>query len=352
MADTGVTLVLFGLVCLIFLTLPFFPAYQEWRHPSDVASLPVSANYSSDIDHFARRLQADVMAKLELGPSTGFEDFDFVTTPVETMRFNDASTRLIARRSIEAATGIQTVRPLYVQGDIRTGPKSSYSALYADGNIELGSGSQIHDWAHASGRLRLGNNGMALRRISADVSIDLGNEVWFERLQAPTLNFGLLSSQVKGASTAIETIEPHQVDASYADLPDALEQTPLLYLIRGDCNLPEGKRYVGSLVVTGFLIIGKGTTVVGDIKAREGISISRHGRVEGAVTCEKRIYVFKDASAWGPIVSETDILLGARATIGWPDALTTVTAQNIIVEQGVTIYGEVWAHEIGMVKSE
>lgn len=346
MADTPATFALFALVCLLLLTLPFFPAFREWRHPTDIAALPVSADYTSDIDHFAKRLQADAMAKLGVGPLTGFEQFDFVTTPVETMRWNDAKTRLIARRSIESAGSIQSTRQLYVQGDIRTGPDSSFSSLYATGNIDLGNSSQVHDWAHAAGMLRVRSNGVALRRISAGMAIELGNEVWFERLQAPTLSFGLQAAQVNAAG------QHDQTAASYADLPHAIEQTPSLYLIRGDCILPEGCRYHGSLVVTGFLIIGKGTTVVGDVKAREGVSISRRGRVEGAITCEKRIYVFKDASAFGPVVSESDILLGARSEIGMSDALTTVTARNIIVEEGATVHGEVWAHEIGMVKTE
>lgn len=346
MPDTTATLALFALVCLLLLTLPFLPAYREWRYPTDVAPLPVSSDYSNNIDHFANRFHLDVMAKLKLGPSTGFEQFDYVTTPVETMRFGDSNTRLIAKRSLETDIGIKTTRQLYVQGDVRTGPESSFSSLYADGNIELGNSSQIHDWAHASGMLRLNNNAIALRRISAGASIEVGSEVWFERLQAPTLRFGLQAPRLKKPSLS------HQTTASYADLPNAIKQTPLLYLIRGDCILPENSSYLGSLVVTGFLIIGKGTTVVGDVKAREGISISRHGQVEGAITCEKRIYVFKDAAALGPVVSESDILLGARAVIGLPNALTTVTARNIIVEEGVVIHGEVWAHEIGMVKPE
>jgi predicted acyltransferase (DUF342 family) len=346
MPNTALTLVLFAFVCLFLLTVPFFPAYREWLYPSDVEALPVSAHYSSDIDHFAKRFQADAMAKLGWGPSTGFDQFDFVTVPVATMQWDDAKTRLIARQSIDAETGIQSKRQLYVQGDIRTGPDSSFSSLYASGNIDLGSGSQIHDWAHADGMLCLRENGVALRRVSAGIAIQLGHEVWFERLQAPTVSFGLTSNHVR------TPIQISQTAASYADLPHAIEQTPLLFLIRGDCILPDGCRYVGSLVVAGFLIIGKDTTVVGDIKAREGVSISRRGRVEGAITCEKRVYIFKDATAFGPVVSESDILLGARAVLGLPDALTTVTASNIIVEEGATVHGQVWAHEIGMVKSE
>jgi predicted acyltransferase (DUF342 family) len=133
-------------------------------------------------------------------------------------------------------------------------------------------------------------------------------------------------------------------------LPDAIEQTPMLFLVRGDCALPPASLFRGSLVVTGFLTIGAGTTVLGDIKAREGVSIGHGARVEGAVTCEKRVYVFQEAQVHGPVISESDILVGTGALIGLPEAETTVSASNIIVEDGVVMHGMIWAREIGMVK--
>ncbi len=346
-ASNYATFAAFALVCVLLLTLPFIPAFLEWRRPSDVASLPVSANYTSDIDHFSRRLHADVTARIGHGPSTGFEDFDFVEFPVETMDWQRSDKRLIALQSIETASAIKgkSGTPLYVQGDLLAGPNSSFSALYTTGDVALGSNSEVHDWAHADGVLRLGANSIALRRISAGTEIELGREVWFERLHAPTISFGLACPR--------SATKRHyaQTTASYATLTNAVQQTPSLFLIRGDCALEAGKAYSGSLVVTGFLTIGEGTTISGDVKAREGVSLGRRARVEGAITCEKRIYIFKDASALGPVVSEGDILIGAGAAIGLSNALTTVTAHNIIVEEGATVHGAVWAHEVGMVKS-
>jgi len=346
MAENYMTFAIFALVCLLLLTLPFIPAYKEWRYPSDMAALPVSANYTTDIEHFSRRLHADVTARLGRGPGTGFEDFDFVDFPIGNMQWQKTRKRLIAQQSINTQAPIRSAGQLYVEGDLRTGENSAFSALYATGDIALGGESEVHDWAHADGVFRIGDNGVALRRISAGVAIELGTEVWFERLQAPTLTFGLASQQPKASGQYAQT------PASYADLPNAVQQTPSLYLIRGDCALPAGKLYEGSLVVTGFLTVGQGTTVIGDLKARIGVSIARRASVEGAVTCEKRIYVFKDAQAFGPIVSESDVLIGARAVIGSPDAITTITANNIIIESGATVHGAVWANEIGMVKAE
>lgn len=345
MTESYFTYTAFALICLVLLTLPFVPAFREWRYPTDFAALPIAPNYTNDIDHFARRLHADVAAKLGQGAPTGYEDFDFVTDSVGDMSWDKARKRLISRNSIETLAPIRSAQPLYVKGSIRAGAESAFSALYATGNIALGAESKIHDWAHADGVLRLGRNSVALRRISAGTAIELGNEAWFERLHAPTLHFG---ARISGMS---EPDEAEQTPASFADLPDAVQQTPSLFLIRGNCALPAGKLYRGSLVVTGFLTVGVGTTVIGDIKAREGASIGCRASVQGAITCEKRVYVFKEARALGPVVSESDILIGASAVIGLPDAQTTVSARNIIVEDGVIVHGTLWAHEIGMVKA-
>lgn len=344
MTESYLTYAAFFALCALLLTLPFVPAFREWLRPTDFDPLPVAANYTSDIDHFARRLHADASAKLGKGPQTGYEEFDFVPAPPIAMDWSRAGKRLISRASIANWGPIQSPRPLYVDGSIRAGARSTFPALYAAGDIELGESSTIHDWAHADGVLRLGSGSIALRRLSAGRAIELGGEVWFERLQAPLLRFGSHVSKVRPPAGAEQTV------ASLADLPGATEQTPLLFLIRGDCALPPACIYEGSLVVTGFLTIGSATTIVGDIKAREGLSIGHRASVQGAVTCEKRVYVFKDARVWGPLVSESDILIGANAVIGLPDAQTTVSALNVIVEDGVVVHGTLWAREIGMVK--
>jgi cytoskeletal protein CcmA (bactofilin family) len=334
----------FVLVCLALVTLPFVPAFREWLHPSDVAALAVLPNYTSDVDHFSRRLRADAAARLGLGPATGYEDFDFVTGEAAEMAWGKAQKRLISQHSIEIEESFYIDEPVYVVGDVHTTARTSFSALYATGNIDLSAENEIHEWAHADGVLRLGPSSIALRRISAGTAIEVGNEAWFERLQAPTLRFGSPGAHAPPPAQA------RQTPASYADLPGAVQQTPSLFLIRGDCALADGKLYRGSLIVTGFLTLGDATTVIGDIKARKGMSIGLGASVEGAVTCEKGIYAGKDMRAVGPVISETDIFIGASAVIGLPDAQTTVSARNIIVENGVTVHGALWAHEVGIVK--
>ena len=333
----------FWLTCLVILVLPFVPAFREWRNPTDNLPLPVLPNYTSDIDHFARRLRADVSAKLGHGTPTGFEDFELVGDPPPGVDWSKKRQRMISR-SIASEAPVRSAQQLYVQGSIRAGGESSFPSLYATGDIDLGEASEVLDWAHADGAVKLGDRSVALRRISAETHIEIGNESWFERMQAPTLYFGSRGDRVVPAGDGLQN------PAEFVELPNAVQQTASLFLVRGDCVLPPGRIYRGSLVVTGFLTIGVGTTVVGDIKAREGISLDREAQVRGAITCEKRIYLFNDTRVDGPVISESDLLVGTGAVIGLFDVQTTVSAANIIVEDAVVVHGAIWAHEIGMVK--
>ena len=340
----------FALVCLLILTLPFIPAVREWRHPTDASALPVSANYTSDIDHFARRLHADVSARMGEGPATGYEEFDLVpATGRGAGALEKARRRLIVQGSLHSDAPLRVVQPLYVRGHLHAGEASMFSAVYATGDLRLGAESVADDWLHAGGVLTVGDRGIALRRASAGKGIVLGEETWFERLQAPVLLFG----GSDGGTAEPFSAQPQEVPAtaSYADLPGALRRTSSLYFIRGDCTLPAGQVFHGSLVVTGYLRVGEGTTIFGDVKAREGASLGAGAMVYGAVTSEKRIFMMTRSRALGPVISETDILIGARATVGTLDAQTTISARNIIAERGAMVHGSVWAHEIGMVKA-
>lgn len=340
---TYFALLAFMVTCSVLLFLPFVPAYREWKYPSDADALPISANYENDIDHFARRLHADVMARLYLGMATGYEDFDFVSAPLEDMQWPKAQKRLISRSSIETAMSINSPQSLYVEGNLTAGEDSVFSAVYATGDIKLGARSKILNWAHSDGVVQLAANTLAIKRISAGLVIALDESVWFERLSAPSIHFG---SHV--ASDHENRLEPSP--ASFADIANATVQTPSLYFVRGDCELAADAIYHGSLIVTGILTIGSRTKVIGDIKACKGLLVLNGASVQGAVTCNKNIYVFSDASVLGPLLSERDVILDTNVLIGLPEAPTSVSARNILVNEGVIVHGSIWAHDVGVVR--
>lgn len=347
MNATWLSYTAFAVVCVLLLTLPFVPAFREWLNPTDYAALPVSANYTADIDHFARRLHADVSARLGEGKPTGYENFDMLAGSPEGVDWQGTTRRLIATQSLRTDNGINSKRQLYVEGHLKTGERSLFPSVYATGDLTLGAYSEVHDWAHAGGTLSIGHHGVAMRRVSSGERVGLGEEVWFERVHAPSVTFG--DERVEpGVDTAPRA---PGAAARYDDIAGAVRRTPSLYFVQGDCSLPPGGVYDGGLVVTGFLTIGAGTTVRGDVKARDGLTLGVGATVLGAITCEHRVHLAEGAAADGPVVSESDILLDAGSVVGLSDGLTTVTARNIIARPGARVHGTVWAHEVGLVTS-
>ena len=340
----------FAFICLTLLVLPFVPAFAEWLRPTDTAPLPISPNYASDIDHFAKRLRADVAAKQGTGAPTGYEDFAYVTGQTTEQDWQRATQRLISTHDIASGWPIKTTRPLYVEGDILAPSGSSFNALYAAGNINLGPHSQVLDWAHADRSILLGTGCTALRRLSAGDTIELGVEAWFERMYAPTIVFGAKSFQNAGFPERSVGNTPQAV-GHLQDIPDVIAQTPSVFLVRGDCTLPADTHFSGSLIVTGVLTVGARTTVRGNLKARGGVRIGPGAHIEGAITCEKRIDLWQGSGVWGPVVSEQQIIVGSQAVVGLLHAPTTLSANIIIMTSGARAHGAVWAGELGMVKS-
>ncbi len=334
---------LFLAICILILTVPFVPALREWREPEDCAPLPISRTYANEIDHFADQFRDKALAEIAAMDNITHRNFELVCDPPDHMDWLSPTRPLIAQYPIDVSHAIRCQQPLYAMLSLDCTRDSSFAAVFTQGDIRLGPYSEILEWAHADGAVKLDVACIALRRLSSKVAIDLAAQCCFERVYAPVIRFGELPADTPPAES------PGAFSADIGMLPGAIRRTPGLHMIKGDCSLPPGHVFKGSLVVTGRLIIGNYTTVIGDIKAREGTIIGTGVRIIGSLTCEDRIYILDHAEIAGPLISETDIVLGAGTVVGRIDAPTTVSAENIIAKAGAVAHGSLWARNVGVV---
>lgn len=334
---------LFIALCIFLLTVPFVPAYREWRSPEDCAPLPISRSYANEIDYFADQFRDKASAEIALMDDTAHRYFELVCDPPDQMDWLAPTRPLIARQQVDLPFSVRCQQPLYALSSLCCTRDSSFSAVYSHGEIRLGPYSEILDWAHAEGAIELDVACIALRRLSSNVAIDLAAQCCFERIHAPVIRFGEIPADTPPPDS------PGSFSADIDMLPGAIRRTPNLYMIKGDCSLPPGHVFKGSLIVTGRLIIGNYTTIIGDIKAREGTIIGTGVRIIGSLTSEDRIYILDHAEIAGPLISETDIVLGAGTIIGRFDSPTTVSAENIIAKSGAVAHGALWARNVGVV---
>ena len=73
-------------------------------------------------------------------------------------------------------------------------------------------------------------------------------------------------------------------------------------------------------------------------------------RFDAAVVSQGPMALGARCDVAGPVVGESQVMLGRAVEVGTLDALTTVTAQEITLSEAVCIHGSVWARESGRVR--
>jgi len=306
---------IFLMLCTTLIVLPFMPALREWRRPTDRSSLVVPPRYSSQASFFATAMRQDAQA--------------FAAASDQGQR--------------PQADAFRSAEPVFWRTDLDAAADSSFTALMSAGSIALGPRSRVTEWAHAEGALSMEGPSVSLRRLSAHDRILLREGCCFERLNAPTVEFGSHFLEKPAAHTN------HLGHSSYANVAGATRRSAVLHRVDGDCRLEANSHYVGCLVVTGQLVVGSGSIVDGDIQARGGVTLEAESHVRGAVISEGKVVLMADSTASGPVTSEAAVEIAAGVRIGTLESPTTVSAPVIVAQSGSVAHGSIWARQVGAV---
>ena len=256
-------------VTLLWFALPLLPALRELLRPSDIAPLKVVDRSSGHVAYFARNFRQYLDRALP--PEAGVGDYsgklldgtEFVRVNLHPGPLRDAEQRAHHRIVIldtphTLEDGASYLMELYARAPLVGGGKSVYRALYAEGEVVLGEGSQVLRWAHAVGQLNVGAHSVLRGRVSSDVGVVLGGDVVFERIGAPVISVGAAQDPPP---------EPPSAPQSYR-APEGARRIGDHLRVEGDLEIPEGVLVGSSLVVAGRLRIGMGAIVQGSVKAQ------------------------------------------------------------------------------------
>lgn len=188
-----------------------------------------------------------------------------------------------------------------------------------------------------------------LNDIRSDQLVLMPRNACFRCIEAPVILFGrhrAAPSVFAGRSALLHDypLAPH------APLPGAQPWGDGGWRVEGDCTLLGQRHWRGSLVVTGVLAVGAGALVQGDVKAHRGIVIGQGAVVTGSVISDQGIRVFCDAVIGGPVLAESLLQLGGGVRLGDLQMPTSVSAAELLVDDGVVIHGSVQATQVGLVR--
>lgn len=361
-AATVQVVLLFAITSLMFL-LALVPALLEWYAKTDAEPLRVVREQDTSIRHFATSFRTQINTffddhGIELdAPPAPFNAVWHIDEPVSFLGAAPAPEfspdEINSRRVNRVLIGTGSMflpgdmvyeQEVYCCGDLTTGDRTAYRALYAEREIALGNESVVVRWLHAGGGVTVGAGSRLLGRLSADQSVTLGPDCEFERVSSPVIR------------CAPEVVSPRHLCPPPAREPWKPGDT--LQAIDGDTlkantelAIPPGTRVEKNLIAKRGLSYGEGVEVTGDSKAQKSLRVGRGAVIRGALVCTGLIDIEPDCLIKGPIISELGIRIGTGCVIGTPAQGTTISAPRIAVAPGVQVSGTVWASAAGGVGS-
>lgn len=345
----------FSAASTLLLALPLVPALLEWLRPTDVAPLPIAREHDGDILRFAlalrdrikpflpaladaNRKRENIAASLPDGAPLlllGIPE-ELPGSPLEGLV---PKAIVAALRDIRVFSGFPPASAWFSGADLSAGPGAVLRCAFAEGDIRLDGGVQVLRWIHAGGTLAAADGCRLNGRASADRAIQLGADVAFERLNAPTVRTGGGAPPGKSREEDLSAFDPGGRPLDLAGCSN---------LLVGDLEVPPGHAVETNIVVLGRLSLGAGTEVRGSIKAKGLLEIGPGAAVTGAAVCTGDISVGPDAAVGGPLVAEGGLRLGEGSRVGSPAHQTTVSARYIAIAPNVSVHGTLWARDWGI----
>jgi hypothetical protein len=345
----------FGLILLTgaLIALPLVPALAELRSKSDSLPLSVIQQHTGEIRFFAdgfrsymKRLEPTLQECVRSG-SHAVGNMPDGSEYLVLGRGEDALFLPFRERNefkpVIVVSGTDLLLPsetnfpkdIYSASSMIGGTNNRYRAILAEKDIRLGRDSSVMRWIHAVGEFSADPACHLYGRVSSDAAIHLSRECSFLRLNAPYIAIG---SEVDPVKTLA------QVRTS------AATQTRLLN--DGDFEVRAGEAFPGNLVVRGRLRIGAGARVCGSVKSEMEVVLEAGAAVEGSLISASVMRIGPDCWIRGPVIAERAMLIQKGARFGTLQNPTTVSAPSIQVEEGVAVFGTLWARDQGQVVAD
>lgn len=339
------------MVGLMFL-LPLVPALLELRRKSDALPLSVVQQNAGEIRYFASSFRAYIH---ELGPTIR-ECVDSGTTATGTLPNGEEYVVLgRADEHLMQALGQRDARPMVITAGVDLfmpaeatfskdiyagaqfvgGEKNSYRTILGDKNVHLGASSRVLRWVHAVGEFTAELGCKLLGRISSDSLICLHGNCSFLRLNAPRIEIGRVDA-IADANTQ-----------SYAVAARAGASRRILH--DGDFEIPAGEVIANDIVVRGNLRIRSGARVCGSVKSLSELVLEDAVSIEGSLISATEMHIGPRCTIHGPVVAEREISIATGVQCGSAEHPTTVSAPSIEIEEGVLVFGTLWARDYGQV---
>ena len=351
------TLAVAALILLLggLLAVPLLPSIHELRYLTDSKPLSVIQEHAGEIRHFAsgfRNYISGLRPALQQCTATGTTAHGVLPDGCEylilgkTVKFPEMKVRdkeplcelvVISGAPLRTPDNTTFVHEIYSADDFVGGENSTYRAILGEKNIRLAPGTVVMRWVHALGNFSTDHHCDLFGRVSSDRFIHLGVNTQFLRVNAPRIELG-----------ALAVADDRDVDDSKI-FENTEARIVHRLLIDGDHEIGPGEVVNGSVVARGRLLIRKGAKIHGSAKSHHELILEPDVTVDGSLISASKLVVGNNCTLHGPIIAERQMRIAAGTRCGTSTQQTTISSPRIDIEEGVVVFGTLWAREYGRV---
>jgi cytoskeletal protein CcmA (bactofilin family) len=117
----------------------------------------------------------------------------------------------------------------------------------------------------------------------------------------------------------------------------------------GDHEIGPGEVITGSVVSRGRLLIRSGAKIHGSVKSHHELILEPDVIVDGSVISASKMTIGYNCLLHGPIIAERQMTIAAGTRCGSSTQPTTISSPRIDIEEGVVVFGTIWARDYGRV---
>ena len=365
------------LVTLGLLILPLVPAIIELLIPTDNQALRVVQDYDNNPMHFADGFQkyinqhfaddsaiANLQRSKVLPDGTHFRIID-EDQPIQLDEARKNHHLLFSKHPLTLKNQAFYQSEAFSKSHLMAGSDNHYRALLGTESLSIGENSTVWRWAHSEGNVTVDSNAILNGRVTSRKIMTLGIGVRFERLHAEKI----ICSHESAKPVTSKPIKHITLTA----LQDVKSQAGRRSLLEGSLKFPAGHFFDGDIVAGSSAIIGDNAHIKGSIKSNAlndllyylhdtgaiteetvgsaRFEIGNNVRIDGTVISTHDLFIGQNCQIFGPVIAENILVIRTGTVIGSPTHPTTVTAPQIIIEEGCVIYGSLWAKDSGIVRS-
>ena len=336
----------------VLLTVPLIPAFKEVRRKTDAEPLNVIQRHAGDIRHFAHSF-AEVIQELKpvlercqrsgagaRGVLAGGSEYLVVgnlkNIPglVKQGEAFMCSTVVAFVAEFVCPGSVIFGQEIYAHQRFTGGAHNQYRAILGENDVSLGPASTILRWAHSEKVLTAAARCHLYGRISAAQLIRVEQGCTFLRINAPRIELGTPLSAKESVGVSNNAVSGRH---------------PGRLLYDGDFEIPAGEIIHNNIVTRGRLVIRAGARVEGSVKSNKDMLLEDRVTVEGSVISAERMLIGRNCVVHGPVIAERKMVIRTGTHCGDPQEATTVSSPEIEVEEGVLIFGTLWARQSGTV---